>query len=81
MDQPGADVVEQLFQKARDPNTSVLVSVINWGEVYYNIAKREGVKGAREFMREVRLVPLAVIEADMAITETAAQLKAGYGLP
>ena len=81
MDQPGADVVEGLFKKARDSSTSVLVSVINWGEVYYNIAKKQGFKGAREFMGEVRLLPLTVIDADMALTETAAQLKACYGLP
>lgn len=81
MDQPGADVVEGLFKKARDSSTSVLVSVINWGEVYYNIAKKQGFKAAREFMGEVGLLPLTVIDADMAITETAAQLKAGYGLP
>jgi predicted nucleic acid-binding protein len=81
MDEPGADVVEGLFKKARDSRTSVLVSVINWGEVYYNIAKKQGFKGAREFMGEVQLLPLTVIDADMALTETAAQLKAGYGLP
>ena len=81
MDQPGADLVEGLFKKARDSSTSVLVSVINWGEVYCNIAKQQGFKRAREFMGEVRLLPLTVIDADMAVTETAAQLKAGYGLP
>ena len=81
MDQPGADLVEGLFKRARDSSTSVLVSVINWGEVYYNIAKQQGFNKARESMGEVRLLPLTVIDADMAVTETAAQLKAGYGLP
>ena len=81
MDQPGADVVEALFKNARDSSTSVLISVINWGEVYYNVAKKQGFKEAREFLGEVRLLPLTVIDADTAIIETAAQLKAGYGLP
>ena len=81
MDQPGADVVEALFKNARDSSPSVLISVINWGEVYYNVAKKQGFKEAREFLGEVRLLPLTVIDADTAITETAAQLKAGYGLP
>src|SRR5208337_735720 len=81
MDQPGADVVEDLFKRARDSNTSLLLSVINWGEVYYNIAMKRGFKEAQEFMGEVRLLPLKVINADERITEVAAQFKAGYGLP
>ncbi len=81
MDQPGADVVEDLFKRARDSNTALLLSVINWGEVYYNIAMKRGFKEAQEFMGEVRLLPLNVINADERITEIAAQFKAGYGLP
>ena len=81
MNQPGADVVEGLFKRARDGNAELLLSVINWGEVYYNIALRRGFKEAQEFMGQVRLLPLSVINADERITEAAAQFKAGYGLP
>jgi len=81
MDQPGADLVEDLFKQARDAKTTLLVSVINWGEVYYNIAKKKGFEEARAFMAQVRLLPLSIVIADEAITEVAAQLKAGYGLP
>jgi uncharacterized protein len=81
MNQPGADVVEALFKRARDSNTTLLLSVINWGEVYYNIAMKRGFKEAQEFMGQVRLLPLSVINADEPITEAAAQFKAGYGLP
>ncbi len=81
MNQPGADIVEDLFKRARDSKTALLISVINWGEVYYNIARKRGFEEARGFMAEVRLLPLNIINADEPITETAAQLKAGYGLP
>jgi predicted nucleic acid-binding protein len=81
MNQPGADIVEGLFKRARDSKTTLLISVINWGEVYYNIAKKRGFEEAREFMAEVRLLPLNIINADEPITEAAARLKAGYGLP
>ncbi len=81
MNQPGADIVEGLFKKARDGNATLLLSVINWGEVYYNIAMKRGFKEAQEFMGQVRLLPLTVIDADEQITEAAAQFKAGYGLP
>lgn len=81
MNQPGADIVEDVFKRARDSKTTLLISVINWGEVYYNIARKRGFEEAREFMAEVRLLPLNIINADEPITEAAARLKAGYGLP
>jgi predicted nucleic acid-binding protein len=81
MDQPGADIVEDLFKRARDTKTTLLLSVINWGEVYYNIAMKRGIAATQAFMAEVRLLPLTVISADEGITETAAKFKAGYGLP
>ncbi|MGB8772089.1 MAG: type II toxin-antitoxin system VapC family toxin [Candidatus Korobacteraceae bacterium] len=81
MDQPGADIVEDLFKRARDSKTTLLLSVINWGEVYYNIAIKRGITEAQAFMGEVRLLPLSVISADESITEAAGKLRAGYGLP
>jgi ribonuclease VapC len=80
LNQPGAEVVEGLFKRARDANTTLMISVINWGEVYYNIARREGFRNAQEFMSRVRLLPISVISADEPITEAAAQLKTGHGL-
>lgn len=81
MNQPGAEVVEGLFKRARDVDATLMISVINWGEVYYNIARRRGFKDAQQVMGRVRLLPLSVISADEPITEAAAQLKARHGLP
>ncbi|SRR5258708_5106598 len=81
LNQPGAEVVEGLFKRARDADTTLMMSAINWGEVYYNIAKRRGFRDAQEVMSRVRLLPLSVISVDVPITETAARLKAGHGLP
>ena len=81
MNQPGAEVVEGLFKRARDVDATLMISVINWGEVYYNIARRRGFRDAQLVMARIRLLPLSVISADEPITEAAAQLKAGHGLP
>jgi predicted nucleic acid-binding protein len=81
MNQPGAETVEHLFAQARDANVALQISVVNWGEVYYNIAKHKGFQYAQEFMAKVRLLPLNVLPADEALTEIAARLKAGHGLP
>ena len=78
---PGADTVNRLFKEARDAEQPVLMSVINWGEVYYTIAKAEGFVETTRIMDRVRLLPLAILDASETMTAQAAQLKAGYGLP
>ena|SRR5579872_528153 len=81
MDQPGAEIVSRLFKQSRDADLQLMISIVNWGEVYYNIARRKGLQQARELMAKVRVLPLTLISADEAVAEAAAQLKAGYGLP
>jgi predicted nucleic acid-binding protein len=78
---PGADTVTQLFKDARDAEQPLRMSVINWGEVYYTIAKREGFAETASIMDRVKLLPLAVLEAGEEVTARAARLKAGRGLP
>jgi uncharacterized protein len=78
---PGADLVHQLFKHARDAEQPLRMSVVNWGEVYYTIAKAEGFAETAKIMDRVKLLPLAVLDAGEAVTTRAAQLKAGYGLP
>jgi len=45
---PGADTVNRLFKEARDAEQPLHMSVINWGEVYYTIAKAEGLAETAE---------------------------------
>jgi uncharacterized protein len=78
---PGADTVTGLLKFARDAQQPLLMSVINWGEVYYTIAKSQGFEETARIMDRIRLLPLSVLDADEATTTRAAELKAGYGLP
>jgi predicted nucleic acid-binding protein len=78
---PGAAVVSGLFKEARDADQSVQMSVVNWGEVYYTVAKAEGFVQTARIMDRVLLLPLTVMDADRRVTSSAAKLKAGHGLP
>jgi len=78
---PGAEIVNSLFKEARDAQQPLRMSVINWGEVYYTIAKSEGFMETVRVMDRVKLLPLTVLDAGEAVTARAAQLKAGHGLP
>ncbi|MFZ0770407.1 MAG: PIN domain-containing protein [Candidatus Sulfotelmatobacter sp.] len=78
---PGADTVNRLFKDARDADQPLRMSVVNWGEVYYTIAKTEGFAETARIMNRVKLLPLAILDAGEVVTAKAAQLKAGHGLP
>jgi predicted nucleic acid-binding protein len=78
---PGADTVNRLFKEARDVEQPLRMSVINWGEVYYTVAKAEGFAETVRVMNRVKLLPLTVLDAGEGVTARAAQLKAGHGLP
>jgi predicted nucleic acid-binding protein len=78
---PGADTVGRLFKQARDAEQPVRMSVVNWGEVYYTLARAMGFSETAKIMGRVKVLPLAVLDAGEAVTTRAAQLKAGHGLP
>jgi predicted nucleic acid-binding protein len=78
---PGSDTIGSLFKEARDAEQPLRMSIINWGEVYYTLAKAAGFAETKRIMAQVKLLPLTVFDADEAVTARAAQLKAGHGLP
>jgi predicted nucleic acid-binding protein len=80
-DGPGADVVRRLLKEARDAERPLQMSVVNWGEVYYTVAKAKGFAATDRIMDRVRMLPLTVLLADELTTMRAAKLKASYGLP
>ncbi|MGA8762328.1 MAG: type II toxin-antitoxin system VapC family toxin [Candidatus Sulfotelmatobacter sp.] len=77
---PGADIVARLLREARDAEQPLRMSVINWGEVYYTIAKAQGFPETARIMDRVKMLPLAFLDANEAVTAHAARLKAGHGL-
>jgi predicted nucleic acid-binding protein len=78
---PGSDIVSRLFREARDEEQPLKMSVVNWGEVYYTIARVKGFSETSKIMDRVKLLPLAILDADESVTTRAAKLKAGQGLP
>jgi predicted nucleic acid-binding protein len=77
---PGAEIVSSLFKEARNSEQALRMSVINWGEVYYTIARAEGFDKTAQVMKRARMLPLAILDAGEALTVRAARLKAAHGL-
>lgn len=80
-DRPGAEKVEELLAKAAEGKRPLLMSVINWGEVYYSVWRARGEAAAHEKLRQIAQLPIEIVDADSALTQTAARLKAQYNLP
>ncbi|MGD1102482.1 MAG: type II toxin-antitoxin system VapC family toxin [Terriglobia bacterium] len=80
-DRPGADTVEELLAKAAEAKWPLLMSVVNWGEVYYSIWRTRGEQAAAAKLQEIAQLPIQVFDADMELAKLAASLKAQYNLP
>lgn len=80
-DRPGADKVEELLRKAAETKRPLLMSVINWGEVYYSMWRVRGEEAANEKLRQMAQLPIEIIDVDMASGKLAATVKARFGLP
>lgn len=79
-DEAGSEVVERIIREARDKTALLSIAVVNWGEVYYNIAKRDGSGLARSIMDRVGMLPIEVHPVDKALTVAAVKLKLSFGL-
>jgi predicted nucleic acid-binding protein len=80
-DRAGAERVEGLLCKAAEAKRPLLMSVINWGEVYYATWRAHGAAAASAKLRETALLPVELVEASAELTLAAATLKAQHGLP
>ena len=79
-DNAGGGKVRKILRAAHAGKTRLYLSVINLGEIYYNIVRERGVEKADETMFVIEQLPISIIEADRAITLEAAGLKAQYSI-
>ena len=77
---PGAERVERLIKGAR-PTTPLLVSVVNWGEVFYISWQRHGEESAKQTLTDLLGLPIRIIPVDLPQVLKAGELKAVHKIP
>ena len=77
---PGADAVEDLIRLANEGKRQLLMSVINWGEVYYSTWRTRGPGVARKTLEAIAQLPIQIVDVDLALTQSASELCASYKL-
>jgi len=80
-DRPGAEKVQELIARAAETQNFLLMSVVNWGEVYYSYWRDRGEAVADERIRMIAQLPIEVIDVDVELTRLAASFKARHKLP
>ncbi len=77
---PGSRKVERLLHEALRRENLVLMSVMNWGEVFYILWQRRGEEKARQTMASLSPFPLQIVSVDVIQALKAAEIKALHKL-
>jgi predicted nucleic acid-binding protein len=72
--------VERLLEQALQKELPLLMSAVNWGEVFYITWRRHGEAKAHEAEAKLREMPIAVIDVDRDRASRAGALKQKHGL-
>jgi predicted nucleic acid-binding protein len=77
-DEPAADEVEKLLVRAEAGSHKLLLSVVNWGEIYYNTMRKVSQEAAEQKAREIAglTIELVPVETDLHLVRQAAIYKA-----
>ena len=74
--EPGYEKIIDLFEKAVESSKPLLMCIVNWGEVYYQVLRRYGDTKAQEVERLIQTFPITLIEANKELTCEAARIEA-----
>lgn len=74
----GADKVEELLQLAIDGKRELLMSVVNWGEIYHSVWRAKGPGVALKVLADIAQLPIELVDADYALAKLAAEFRAQH---
>jgi ribonuclease VapC len=74
--EPGCKTVEAVLIEANENRDDLLMSAVNYGEVYYIVLREYGKKKADEIESFVQTLPIDIIDVDKTMAKEAAGFKA-----
>jgi uncharacterized protein len=77
---PGAARVESLINSAHKGETSLAISVLNWGEVFYTLWQHHGEETARREIARLSRLPIEIVPVDDLQALKAGEIKALHKL-
>ena len=76
--EPGYEKMIEYFEKATGSTSNLFLSVINWGEVFYIIYRKDSLSKAQDVAGLIDTLPIEIIPADLELTKQAALFKAKH---
>jgi predicted nucleic acid-binding protein len=74
--EPGFEKVKSLFAEALEGDNDLLMTSVNFGEVYYIILRECGQGKAQEVERLTQTIPVQIVDVDVQLAKEAARFKA-----
>jgi predicted nucleic acid-binding protein len=78
--EPGYEKIEKIFLQAVASGDNLLMTVVNFGEVYYIVLRECGQQKADEVEKVIQALPIDMVGIDITITKAAARIKANKRL-
>ncbi len=72
----GYERVRDIFARSAETGKNLLMTTVNWGEVYYITKRERGKEIAEDVMRVLDSFPIEVIDVDKSVAKQAAAYKA-----
>ncbi len=80
-DGPGSERVEQLLLQAPTDRNLLLMSVVNWGEVFYQVWQKRGEEMARKAIANLARLSIHPVPVDLNQSLQAAEIKVFHKIP
>ena len=74
--EPGFEKVKSLFVAALEEDNNLLMTSVNFGEVYYIVLREFGEKKVGEVEEIIQTLPIEIVDVDMQLAREAARFKA-----
>jgi ribonuclease VapC len=79
-DEPGADKVQRLLEQSEQGKVGLLMSIVNWGEVYYSLCRSKGAEKAEDALLIIEQLPIKLVDVDKDFMYKVSQLKAHHAI-
>lgn len=76
--EPSAQNVKKILEDAKQNKCHVYISIINVGEILYNVERNKGMASAQDILTLLQDLPIEILPADNQTVLAAAHIKANY---
>ena len=76
--EPGYEKVQELLTEAASSGRLLMLSAVNWGEVFYVTCREHGKPAADQIARVIEEFPIEVVPVDISLAHRAAIYKATH---